>query len=332
MALAGLLAILLAGSSVLAGGQQSVKLSKQAGAADVSFVVVQEPGQEGEKKPLGPVEVIPFAMALGPGQASTMFHAGELEYRFGDKAVKGAPFSAQLSIETTQTLSNGVHISHKVTGAMYRDSDGRTRREQAMDGVAVGVVTITDPVAGVVYSLNTSEHTASKITFNVSGGGPDTYFIHAETRHAGPGGRPVTATTEHGANVMIAPGMPGMGAMAAAKIAAAGLDLQPKTESLGSRMVEGVNAEGTRSTITIPAGSQGNDASFDIVSEKWYSPDLQIVVMSSHSDPRMGESVYKLTNITRAESAHSLFEVPADFTVNEAKGGFRMPLAKPRDN
>src|SRR5215471_7294673 len=156
MALAGLLAILRAGSTVLAGAQQSVKLSRQAGAGggDVAFVVVQEPGQEGAKKPGEPVDIMPFAMALGPGQASTMFHAGELEYRFGDKAVKGAPFSAQLSIETTQTLSNGVHISHKVSGAMYRDSDGRTRREQATDGVAVGVVTITDPVAGVVYSLN----------------------------------------------------------------------------------------------------------------------------------------------------------------------------------
>src|SRR5262249_23218596 len=260
MALAGLLAILLAGSTVLAGGQQSARFSKQAGGggADVSFVVVQEPGQEGAKKPGEPGDIMPFAMALGPGQASTMFHAGELEYRFGDKAVKGAPFSAQLSIETTQTLSNGVHISHKVTGAMYRDSDGRTRREQQTDGVAAGVVTITDRVAGVVYSLNTSERTASKITFNISGTGPDTYYVHTETRHAEPGGRTATTTTEHGANVMIAPGM---GAVAVAKKALAGTDLpEPKTESLGSRIVEGGKAEGARSTINIPAGGHEDNA------------------------------------------------------------------------
>ena len=110
-----------------------------------------------------------------------------------------------------------------------------------------------------------------------------------------------------------------------------GTGLKPKTESLGTQVIEGVNAEGTRSTITIPAGTEGNDQPFDIVSERWYSPDLQMVVMSSHSDPRVGESVYRVTNINRAEPAHSLFEVPSDFTVTEEKG-FMFRTAKPKEN
>src|SRR2546428_519360 len=90
-----------------------------------------------------------------------------------------------------------------------------------------------------------------------------------------------------------------------------------KTESLGTQAIEGLQAEGTRTTFTIPAGQIGNDRPIDIVDERWYSPDLQVVVLSKHSDPRMGEHVYRLTNITRAEPARTLFEVPSDYTVTE---------------
>ena len=91
-----------------------------------------------------------------------------------------------------------------------------------------------------------------------------------------------------------------------------------KTESLGKQIVEGVAAEGTRNTTTIPAGEIGNERPLEIVFERWYSPELQTVVMTRHSDPRFGETVYRLTNINRDEPARSLFEVPADYTVKEA--------------
>jgi len=55
----------------------------------------------------------------------------------------------------------------------------------------------------------------------------------------------------------------------------------------------------------------------EIVSERWYSPELQVVVLSKHRDPRMGENVYRLTNINRSEPARSLFETPADYTITE---------------
>ena len=78
-----------------------------------------------------------------------------------------------------------------------------------------------------------------------------------------------------------------------------------------NRSIEGVEAEGTRTTVTIPAGEIGNERAIEIVSERWYSPELQLVVMTRHSDPRLGETTYKLTNINRTEPAKTLFEVPA---------------------
>lgn len=90
-----------------------------------------------------------------------------------------------------------------------------------------------------------------------------------------------------------------------------------KTESLGTQVIGGVAATGTRRTKTIPAGQIGNERAIDIVSETWYSEDLQVVVMSKHSDPRSGETTYTLNNIQRAEPDVSLFTVPADYTVQE---------------
>src|SRR5258708_18432789 len=54
------------------------------------------------------------------------------EMSFHGKVVKGAPYSADAVTETTQTLSDGNHITRKTTSAMYRDSERRTRREESM--------------------------------------------------------------------------------------------------------------------------------------------------------------------------------------------------------
>lgn len=93
-----------------------------------------------------------------------------------------------------------------------------------------------------------------------------------------------------------------------------------QTESLGTQVIEGVKAEGMRITSTIQAGTIGNDQAIQIVTERWYSPELQMVVMSKKSDPRVGETTFRLTNISRAEPAATLFRVPADYTLEKAPG------------
>ena len=89
-------------------------------------------------------------------------------------------------------------------------------------------------------------------------------------------------------------------------------------EDLGQQVIEGVLATGTRMTTTIPAGSIGNEQPILVVSEQWFSPDLKVLVMTKHSDPRSGENTYRLTNITQTEPARSLFEVPADYTLKDS--------------
>jgi hypothetical protein len=91
-------------------------------------------------------------------------------------------------------------------------------------------------------------------------------------------------------------------------------------ETLPSQVIEGVKAEGKRTTTRITAGTIGNDQDIFITSEVWYSPELQTVVLLKRNDPRVGESVTSLTNIQRNEPDPSLFQVPAGYTVRDADG------------
>jgi hypothetical protein len=85
--------------------------------------------------------------------------------------------------------------------------------------------------------------------------------------------------------------------------------------------IEGVQAQGTRTTTTIPAGDIGNERPINIVDERWYSPDLKMSVMTKHSDPRNGETNFQLKNINRSSPPPNLFEVPSDYMVTTGGGG-----------
>ena len=225
-------------------------------------------------------------------------------------AVKNAPYSASEISETTQTLADGNRIHRKNEVPVYRDSEGRVRREISPDQVM-----IWDPVANASYVLNPKTQTARKLPlamkFFAGGPGPKVATGGIIAFKDGPGEPPLPS-----------------GDMAFAQVAGgaemhlqvfSGEKLTPKREALGKQMIEGVNADGTRLTTTLAAGAIGNDRPIQITSENWYSPDLQTVVKSVHSDPRNGEEVFQLTNISRAEPPSTLFQVPAEYQIVEQK-------------
>ncbi len=105
---------------------------------------------------------------------------------------------------------------------------------------------------------------------------------------------------------------------------AGGAGSPPNVEQLGSQVINGVAADGTRTTMTIPAGQIGNDQPIQVVDEVWRSSELQVIVQSQHSDPRMGTTTYSLTNISRSEPSPTLFQVPPDYTLQDAPAAIRM--------
>lgn len=235
----------------------------------------------------------------------------------GGSPVSGAPYSAEAVTETTQTLPDGNRIVNKSTSKIYRDSAGRERREQplpsfgklASGDTAPVMIMISDPVAKVNYSLETRSKTATKI--------PAPGLPRISDKGGMVGGTftaiaPAPAVGGGGNQIFFSQG----------RLATAPQSAQKK-EDLGQRTIEGVVADGTRTTTTIPAGEVGNERPIDVVSERWYSSDLQVLVMSKDTDPRMGETTYQLTNVSRVEPAASLFEVPADYQLNDLSNGIQ---------
>jgi hypothetical protein len=285
--------------------------------------VVSALGQE--KQATFERQVEPIITIQGPGGGANTFTFVNSEFSF-DRLVKGAPYSAQATTETTQILSDGNRIVNSSTAAVYRDGEGRTRREQTLKAIgafsALGesfkTISINDPVAGVAYVLEPHSHTARKIQgLRVEAGAGAGSKVSS-----GGEGNVIFNRTSNG-EVQLKQGI------MEAKVREDKLRNEFRNEDLGTQAIEGVNAAGTRTTITIPAGQIGNERAIEIVDERWVSPELKTVVMTRHSDPRSGEVVYRLTNINRVEPDHSLFEVPSDYTLKDDQEPMRLRMEKP---
>lgn len=100
--------------------------------------------------------------------------------------------------------------------------------------------------------------------------------------------------------------------------------VQYNREALGKQMIEGIECEGTKIVQTIPAGQIGNERPIEIVLETWYSPELQVTVLGKQSDPRYGETVFRLAGILRTEPDEYLFKVPSDYTIKDDPVGYRV--------
>lgn len=390
-----------------------------------------------------------FEMQIAPGAPGDSFSFSFMssEMQFDSKIVKGAPYSAESVTESVQTLSDGNRITRTSKASIYRDGEGRTRRDQTLNHIgpwatadeAPQTVFINDPVAGAHYVLNPRTRTAQKMsnTFyfkrSADGEGGEFHIAPGESRaqfmvrqrgsedvadsSAAPAKAPVKGGILSGkaikkvqptyppiakaagaqgpvsvqivineaGNVESAKAIAGHPLLQQAAVTAAkewqfsptrlsgnpvkvegtisfvfalpkGEEAQPSggmtimrtpapdgdglpskmmmpkpvTESLGKQSIEGVEAEGTRTTVTFPAGAMGNERPINIVSERWYSPELQTVVMTKHSDPRFGETSYRLTNINRSEPSRTLFEVPSDYTLKaEESHPRRMRMMSP---
>jgi hypothetical protein len=253
------------------------------------------------------------------------------------KTVKGAPYSGVEVSETTQTLADGTRIHNESQTQVYRDSEGRMRRETGNE------VTIWDPVANASWVLNTKTQTARKLpmgTFfysNVArpGGGSETMAYSIRT--TGGDGPHSTAVAEAERKVVearikrdiennvrftVGGGVVAAGAETGEvmrKVMVGSKAQNEKTEGLGKRMIEGLNSDGVRNVATIEAGTIGNDRPIQTVSERWYSPELQTVMINRHTDPRTGEESFKLINVSRAEPAPYLFQAPAGYQVVDQK-------------
>ncbi|MCI0659531.1 MAG: energy transducer TonB [Acidobacteria bacterium] len=369
------------------------------------------------------------SISQGEGSAGAFFGWGQdgiqtaqflsAEMAFDNKIVEGAPFSGAFLYESIQTLADGNRIINRSTTAIYRDSQGRTRREQEF-GFSFSYgggdtkrksIQIFDPILEHQYILDPQNRIARELPTrpqytistaampriggaaavypptNISGGvlqgsaikriQPVYPQVAKVARASGP--VQVEVTIDENGNVIAAEASSGhpllrepavdaakqwqfkptevdgkavkvkgqltfnfaftdkkeelnsfTGAVATATpyAFAKRMNMESRTEALGKQNIEGIEAEGTRTINTIPAGTMGNERPIEMVFERWYSPELQMVIMSSSSDPRMGVTTQRLVNIIRSEPDPSLFQVPSDYTIETAPTPRAMDLQK----
>lgn len=283
------------------------------------------------------------------GTASYVYSVG-----MNGATVKGQPFSAQAINESIQILSDGNRIIRKSTTMIYRDSEGRSRREQTISSVGPFAVAgdppvtiyINDPVAGVSYTLNSRTKTGTRYTMpkleqgkagNVTGQNVTIARTDAALKAELEARQRVeleaklrTASKEQtsvsGNSVVVRDGV-----ATTATYSGTMPKREQKEESLGTQTIEGVQVEGTRHTTIIPAGEIGNELPINVVTEKWYSQELRQVIYLKTTDPRYGETIYRLTNITRTDPDRSLFDLPADYTVKDVKPSVMTTVDKTKE-
>ncbi len=311
--------------------------------------------------------------ASAGGLADTMVFVAN-EFNFDGKPVSNAPYSAESVTESVQILADGNRISSKSNAAVYRDSQGRTRREESLSvpgsEMTQKTIFINDPVSKVSYILDPEKKTARKMSdmmfkaptrveqiktaaqsmtgstkINVDSNGE---FV-MERRVRQPNGEE-TVERKTGAEAKAEVGKMNLPvpqpAMAARTMMIHGAMVAPnqpmqsmlhfadrnnaKVDQLGKRVIEGLECSGVKTTITLAAGAIGNERPIDTIQEAWTSPELQTVVQTRRSDPRTGETNFKLTNVRRAEPLKTLFEVPSDYKMEEGPGSFGMSIFNQR--
>jgi hypothetical protein len=301
-------AISLVLSSILSvTGQEKQK--KQEGKIDI-----KDPNHP-LRRPVNPELVLSTIMPFGmSGDSNVSFPA---DLNFERQTVKGAPFSADLITDTVQVLPNGKNVTRQTVSTIFRDKEGRTRVEQTkappmsmVENLAMyKTIMISDPVSKQIYNLQPSSRIAYKSTridlasrrrpsaaSASAGGGGNSKDSRASADPAqssvrGPSSEPANAKEAAGQNSDI------------------------RKESLGKTMIEGVEAEGTRTIQTKSVGVAGNNIPVEIIDEKWYSPAMKMFILIKHSETNKGETTYRFTNIVRTEPEASLFQVPVDYKV-----------------
>ena len=266
----------------------SMKFLMRTSIAVIALAVLAATVAMGQSAPPPPPPPPPHDMMMmgghGPG-------GGMMAGEFGEgKTITGTPLSGDFVISHDTMLADGNRIHNESTTKVYRDAQGRVRREVGVDlatpatgNVKRSMVVITDPVAGKRYMLNPDNKTAREMPMR---GPKNQGAAHEEHMRAMGGPDESGAVTK---------------------------------EQLGIKAVNGLQAEGVRVTRTIPAGAIGNDKPIAVVTERWYSTDMQIGVMTLHTDPMMGTVTTKLVNVVRGDPDASLFQVPSDYKVEVGK-------------
>lgn len=358
--------------------------------AETHVVTVDKDGKVTETTTSGPRVIVSQSGKSGDGKTRIVEHVNSYSYsnsKAGDvdvvvstalsnafahgglagRAMKNAPYAADVINERTQTLQDGNQIVKRTQGFVARDSAGRTRQETRDENGVLKTVNIADPLDGSRLVLVPQGKTATRINFDkditrrveemrekakqmaqqasdmkaslsekkpgeeisVVRIGGDGQNVREEVKvnvirsSGGEGksgsGKVISLSGHDFPGAIDARGAQSLSSLAPLNVALGDMKWSrgATLRDLGTKDIEGVRAEGKMRSYTIPAGEIGNKSAITVSTETWTSPDLGITLYSRHSDPRSGDTVYRVTNLKRNEQPISLFSAPEGYNVKE---------------
>ncbi|HWG40293.1 MAG TPA: hypothetical protein VN658_07080 [Candidatus Acidoferrales bacterium] len=283
------IAILLAGALLLAGSLAAQESAPKEKVRTFTFT---------QNEPI--TMMAPFGMMQYERMPEGKIEFFSAEMAGAGEVVTAAPYTATATTESTQVLADGNRIVNKTSSFVARDSQGRTRRETDLH--RIGTMQVDSPKT--VFINDPTTHTQYIFT----PGGEATKVIRNEGNWKE---LPQILELRNGKGEQhikekVIVNLQGAHERQQSKESSE----QVKHEDLGTQTIEGVSAQGKRETVTIPAGQIGNEKPIEIVTETWFSPELHTMVLRKHSDPRLGDSTYRLTDIKRNEPDAALFQPP----------------------
>ena len=289
------IAILLAGALLVAGSLAAQESAPKEKVRTFTFT---------QNEPI--TMMAPFGMMQYERVPEGKIEFFSAEMAGAGEVVTAAPYTATATTENTQVLADGNKIVNKTSSFVARDSQGRTRRETDLH--RIGTMQVDSPKT--VFINDPTNHTQYIFT----PGGEATKVVRSEGNwKESPQILDLRGSSgERRVNEKIMVKVAGPHDAQQRKEN----NEQIKHEDLGTQTIEGVSAQGKRETVTIPAGEIGNERPIEIVTETWFSPELRTMVLRKHSDPRLGDSTYRLTDIKRNEPDAALFQPPAGAKVN----------------
>jgi hypothetical protein len=229
--------------------------------------------------------------SVAPAGASGFFGRHGRGWGRESRVVTGEPYSAVRTSSFVETLANGSTINRTTTTQEARDSSGRMYRATQFtsgSGSELTRYSVFDPVnrLATTWNSNTKQAVVTHLP-NID--------AQAQSSGAQSEGTAAASSHRHGP--------------------------APQVQQLGTKTIAGVEATGTSSTVTFPAGTFGNTQAIVVTRERWVAADLGITVSETDSDPRRGTRTTTVTNIQRSEPNAALFQAPQGYALVERTPG-----------
>jgi hypothetical protein len=217
----------------------------------------------------------------GPDGGTSTSVAGVVLLPIPDK-----PFSADTRIDWTETLEDGTVVTKHLDGHLARDEEGRMYREGRTFAEDSGGESRLETI--VLFDPVAKTHTVCVVATH-----------HCRVM----GYQPVTSF---------------------APIPTGWFDNQTRylsRENLGTNVIQGLDVVGTRETVTINSGVQGNNRPLVSTRDFWYSPDLETNLSVTRKDPKEGTQVIQLLNISRSDLPPEKFQIPVGYSIENDQQG-----------